>query len=974
MSLTPTVPDHSQASQALLALMAELEAAPVAEAGRRASAALREATAAELAVVLDDGEIAAGAGATVSPQLGRHLLAAAEHGRDRATLPGGDATLVAARLQGSASWLVVARHGAPFDAQARELVSGAARLLDLHRRLSRAADAEAELRREGERETRARQRAQRELAHQSLHDALTGLPNFSLLRERAVYALDQARHGRAGHVTVLFVDIDHFKLANDSLDHRRGDRLVHAIAQRLSGVLALEDPRRHECTLARPGGDEFIVLCEGLATERDAVTIARQLQDALRAPFFCDARPARLTASVGIAVAPHGAEGVDAERLLRDADVALGRAKERGRDRYEIFDTPMRDRLQDRVTLESDLRAALETGQLRLLYQPVVTISDGTLSAVEALVRWQHPVRGLLGPGEFIPLAEESGLIVSLGKWVIEEACAQIRRWRDAHPAQLGVRVSVNVSARQLSPALIQTVLAALEENAVSPALLALEITESLLIEHTESAREVLAALEALGVAIVLDDFGTGYSSLRYLSSFHVSQLKLDPSFTADLAREARPAKIIAATIDMARALGMTVVAEGVETEEQLAVLRRLAPDYAQGFLFARPEPADSILQRMRADYERDRAIAARPVPTLAEMPPTADADSSHRRQQVAIGRVAGWLFLGGSVIELPADLVLGSPSLLTAILITLMGAVSGVICLRVPWERVSERMLIVVGVLGTVEIAISVIIVGPHGTVLEPIYLLIATAAAYAFRDRRVIGFHVALIAAAMSTAALVRDHLSSSAVALTLVLILTLTAMSALIAYLRELLEGGAAELRELAASDPLTGVGNYRRLHERLEYELVRHRREGGALALLLIDLDHFKQVNERRGHAAGDDVLRRVATTLREAVRSQDTVARQGGDEFAVLAPETDAEGATMLAARIRDRLSRVQFAGDTIGATVGWSVYPADGRTAAELLARADELLMTGKLAPVPASVPGTATGIVAPGNPAPSLT
>ncbi len=255
-----------------------------------------------------------------------------------------------------------------------------------------------------------RQRAERELAHQSLHDALTGLPNRILLRERAIYALRQAQHGRLGHIAILFLDIDHFKLANDSLDHRRGDRLLDAVAQRLSAVLALEDPHRHEWTLARPGGDEFIVLCEGLATERDAVTIAQQLQDALRAPFFVDGQAAQLTASVGIAVAPPGADGVDADHLLRDADVALSRAKELGRDRYEIFDTPMRARLLDRVALESDLRVALDTGQLRLHYQPVVTVSEGALSAVEALVRWEHPERGLLGPGEFIPVAEESEL------------------------------------------------------------------------------------------------------------------------------------------------------------------------------------------------------------------------------------------------------------------------------------------------------------------------------------------------------------------------------------------------------------------------------------------------------------------------------------------------------------------------------------------------------------------------------------
>ena len=636
--------------------------------------------------------------------------------------------------------------------------------------------------------------------------------------------------------------------------------------------------------------------------------------------------------------------------------MALARAKERGRDRYEIFDEPMRARLLNRVELESDLRAALENDELRLLYQPVVTVSDGGLAAVEALVRWEHPTRGLLSPAEFIPVAEESDLIVSLGAWVIEEACEQMRRWRESHPAQLGIRVSVNVSARQLSPELVDTVAAALEGTAVDPGQLALEITETLLIEHTESAREVLAALEQLGVSIVLDDFGTGYSSLGYLNQFPLGQLKLDRSFVADLAREPRSAKIVAATIDMARALGMTVVAEGVETIDQVDVLQRLGCDYAQGFLFARPEPADAIFARIRAAYERDREIANETAITPKFKPgrPGASAGSSavsHRRQQVAIGRLAGWLFLIGATIALPSDLIMGHPSLPVATALTLMGLISGLGCLAVPWQRVSQLWLNGVAVLGTVEITISVIAVGRPGTVLQPIYLLIATAVAYAFRDRRLIAAHVALIAAAMTIPLASASGSPISALPRTIVTILVLVVMSGVIAYLRELLEGSAAELRELAGRDPLTEVGNYRLLHERLDYELLRHERDTKQLAVLLIDLDRFKQVNERRGHAAGDDVLRRVALTLRESVRAQDTVARQGGDEFAVLAPDTDAEGAAMLASRIRDRLGRVQFAGDSIGATIGWAIYPTDGDSPGELLTHADEDLMIGKLRP-----------------------
>ena len=299
-------------------------------------------------------------------------------------------------------------------------------------------------------------------------------------------------------MAVLFVDIDHFKLANDSLDHRRGDKLLVLISQRLASVLALEENDRRGCTLARPGGDEFIVLCEDLEAERDAVTIAQQIQDALRAPFFVDGQEVLLTASIGIACTRGGeGEPVDADELLRDADVALSRAKERGRDRYEIFDEPMRARLLDRVALESDLRAGLERDELLLLYQPVVSVADGSLAAVEALVRWQHPTRGLLGPGEFIPVAEESELIVShrdLGDRGGLRPDPPLAR-RPSGPARAcrcrstSPRASSRRRSSRSSPA-------PWPRAASHASQLALEITESLLIEHTESSHEVLAALE----------------------------------------------------------------------------------------------------------------------------------------------------------------------------------------------------------------------------------------------------------------------------------------------------------------------------------------------------------------------------------------------------------------------------------------------------------------------------------------------
>jgi diguanylate cyclase (GGDEF)-like protein len=519
---------------------------------------------------------------------------------------------------------------------------------------------------------------------------------------------------------------------------------------------------------------------------------------------------------------------------------------------------------------------------------------------------------------------------------------------------------------------LVETVGSALLNSGVPAELLALEITESVLIDHAEGAGQVLAELKFLGVRLVLDDFGTGYSSLSYLNEFPLDSLKIDRSFTSELTNGPRGAKIVAATIEMARALGMTVIAEGVETQEQLDVLRKLGCQYAQGYLFAPAQPPAEVLAHMRARQPpvpdggprwAVRRGAKVPLRRLSDL----GAEQARRRHQRALGQMAAWVFLAGTLVAVGGEVVLGASTGATTALLALLGLASATLCFVVPWDRLAPDWLHLMPALATVEVTVWALAAGRHGSVVEAFYLLIGTAVAYAFIDRRLIAAQVTLIAAAMLLPAVLTSHRGYDGVAQTTVTILVLAVTVALVVYLRERMEASTAELRELAARDPLTDVGNYRLLHERLEYELVRHTRERQPLAVLLVDLDHFKQVNERFGHAAGDEVLRRVGRALRDAVRQQDTVARPGGDEFAVLAPGTDADGALLLSDRIGERLSEIELGHVSVRATVGYAVFAQDGTTAPALLGQADEVLMARKRdRPTPRAAPESSLPAAAP--------
>jgi diguanylate cyclase (GGDEF)-like protein len=504
----------------------------------------------------------------------------------------------------------------PFDmVEVRQLASALSEKWNLARRAELKL---AELKSMVEEQTQELRTANERLSHDAFHDALTGLPNRLLLIDRVRQCLLRAHRDPELGFALLFIDLDHFKLTNDTMGHAAGDDLLKLVAERLVRSLRASDSVAYcpQNEVARLGGDEFVVLLEGLRHEGDAMRVAERLSTAFASPIHVAGKDLFVSMSVGIALGRPDYES--AEDMLRDADTALYRAKANGRGTYAVFDADMHAAVMSRWWIENELRSAIERGELRLVYQPVLSIEGGRLCEFEALLRWQHPERGNIPPAEFIPVAEEAGLIAAIGKWVLEAALSQLRAWREQLVDLPDFAVAVNVSAKQLDrPEFVEELTQLLRQYDMPGHRIRLEVTESAVMK--ESGAPTLARLRELEVRFHLDDFGTGYSSLSYLHRLPVDALKIDRSFVNLMPTDPVSASVVESIILLAHTLGAEVIAEGVETPEQLARLRALRCNMAQGYLFSRPVPvveASAFLDKARLE----RALAASAVDDVVEI------------------------------------------------------------------------------------------------------------------------------------------------------------------------------------------------------------------------------------------------------------------------------------------------------------------------------------------------------------------
>lgn len=481
-------------------------------------------------------------------------------------------------------------------------------------------------------EIEERQRAQNQLAHDAVHDALTGLPNRVLFMDRLQHASALAKRHESYRFAVLFLDLDFFKVVNDSLGHTIGDQLLIAIAKRLHQYLDMSD------TLVRLGGDEFVILMEGATDSASIASKVHEIQDKLKLPFNLNGHQVVTSASIGVVTDAHLYERP--EDALRDADIAMYHAKRLGKSRFEVFKPYMREQALARLELETDLRHALDRHELELFYQPIVSLETGQIVGFEALLRWRSPTRGLVSPMDFVPIAEETRLILPIGHWVLQEACRQIREWQTKFPRQPPLTVSVNVSGSQFcAPDFAAQVAGVLAEVGIGPSSLKLEITEGIWLTSSPEVTAVFEQLKEMGIQLQLDDFGTGYSSLAYLQNFPIQTIKIDRSFVSRIGDNSNHMEIVRAVITMAHDLGMESVAEGVETVAQLSQLRALGCNFGQGYLLSRPVEKGVIETLLSKPFTM---VTALPVTNEAQTasPNTFNANFAFENNSVPLSHV----------------------------------------------------------------------------------------------------------------------------------------------------------------------------------------------------------------------------------------------------------------------------------------------------------------------------------------------
>ena len=559
-----------------------------------------EAVEAEVVGIIWDGRLAVALGFSAKEHPAAALRSVVGGDESVAIGPLGRCHALAVPV-GEGGHLVLARSGDDFDRDERILIRAMGRILALSVRSVDAVTAERSLRRESDRRAR-----------EALRDPLTGLPNRTLFLDRLETAAAKALR-RSRSIAVLFMDLDGFKVVNDTLGHASGDELLQSVAQRVTEATRAAD------TVARLGGDEFAILVDDLEEDDSATWVAERVQDALQAPFRVSGRDIRIGASIGIALGPDPEE--QPHLLLRDADLAMYRAKAEATGGHRVFSLDMRQRLIERIELERELRDTIGQGGLACLYQPVVELDSGLLVGLEALVRWRHPRRGLMPPAEFLPLAEEAGLIGLLDNWVLEEACRQLSHWRRTYESARDVNLAVNLSGAQLTwdglPLLVER---NISEWQLPASLLVLEISEGAIVSSATETQMCLADLKGLGIRLALDDFGTGYSSLGRLRDMPVDIMKIDRSFVTGIDRDPRRSLLTTNIIRLAHELAIDVVAEGIETTEEDDALRSMGCTYGQGFHYGRPAPAAS-LDRLFSQAG-SRAVRLEPVATGDRWPP----------------------------------------------------------------------------------------------------------------------------------------------------------------------------------------------------------------------------------------------------------------------------------------------------------------------------------------------------------------